>query len=176
MFPSAEVKAGDYVVVHFRTMDEHASGCIDETGDNLNASTAPDSCADVRDFWVPGTGSRLGKSDVILLRKRSGGPLMDALLYAQSSAKDAARSKLVETTRQFLGVGAGQEGIDFSTWVSGDGLTTTRTLCRQDISTIDLVAESDSGIPVAAGSDWFVVATSSATPGLPNSSNRYEAK
>lgn len=178
VFPAAEVKAGDYVVVHFRTMDEHASGCIDETGDDLNASTAPDSCADVRDFWVPGTGSRLGKSDVILLRERSGGSLMDALLYVQSSAKDSTRSKLVETTRQFLGAEAGQEGIDFSTWVSGDGLTTiNRTLSRQNIGAN--VAGAGDVHSASAGEHWFVTKTvgkdKGATPGAPNSSNRYEA-
>ncbi len=178
VFPAAEVKAGEYVVVHFRTMDEHASGCMDETGNDLNASTAPDSCAGVRDFWVPGTGSRLGKSDVILLRKRSGGPLMDALLYVQSSAKESTRSKLVETTRQFLGVGAGQESIDFSTWVSGDGLTTVnRTLSRQNIGADGAVAGDVNS--AAAGEHWFVTKTvgnsKGATPGAPNSSNRYEA-
>lgn len=168
VFPAAEVKAGEYVVVHFRTMDEHAAGCIDETKDDLNASTAPDSCPDARDFWVPGTEARLGKSDIILLQERSEGEVVDALLYAESGVKDATREKLLDAAQQAVKAGAWQGSNDVSTWVDSDGLTTTRTLCRQNIS--------DTDIPVAGKDDWFVVATSSATPGQPNSTDKYVAK
>ena len=65
---------------------------------------------------------------------------------------------------------------DVSTWVVSDELTPTRTLCRQNLAAIGLEAESDSDIPVAGKDDWFVVATSSATPGKANSTERYVKK
>lgn len=167
-FPSAEVKAGEYIVVHFRTMEEHAAGCIDETGNDLNASTAPDSCPDARDFWVQEKEARLGKSDVILLRKQSGGDIVDALLYAESGVKDTTRKKLLDAAQLAVQAGAWQGSDDVATWVVSDGLTTTRTLCRQNIS--------GTSIPGASKEHWFVVADKSATPGQANSTERYVKK
>lgn len=174
VFPSAEVTAGEYIVVHFRTMEEHAVGCLDETSDDLNVSTAPDSCDDVRDFWVPGTAARLGKSDVILLRERSGGKIVDALLYAEAGIKDSTQKKLVDAAQLAVKAGVWQGSDDGVTWVVSDGLTTTRTLSRQNLATIGLEADPGTGSLVAGEDDWFVVATSSATPGQANSTERHE--
>ena len=178
VFPSTEVAAGEYIAVHFRTMEGHREGCIDETDSNLNASTAPDSCAEARDFWVPGTDARLGKSDIIILQQRSGGPVVDALLYAQSDISETALKKLVPAAQTVIDSGAWIGTEDISTWVSGDGLTTpNRTLSRQNIAEIDLAAETDLSIPVASNEHWFVTTTvkpkNGATPGLPNSTNKY---
>ena len=173
VFPSAEVDAGEYIVVHFRTAEDFAGACIDETSSDLNASTAPDSCADARDFWVPGTEARLGKSDVIVVRERLNGKIVDALLYAESGIKESAFEKLLPAAQQVVSEGGWSGTEDVATWVNGDGLTTTRTLSRQNIDEIDRAVESSSPIPVVCSDDWFVVATSSATPGLPNSTDKF---
>lgn len=173
-FPSAEVTAGEYIVVHFRTMEEHAAGCIDEKGNDLNVSTAPDSCDDVRDFWVPGTAARLGKSDVILLRERSGGKIVDALLYAESDIKDSTQKKLVDAAQLAVKAGAWQGSDGVATWVVSDGLTTTRTLSRQNIAVIADGEKAERPVLVGSSTDWMVV--KGATPGKANSTERYVKK
>jgi hypothetical protein len=163
-FASCEVKAGEYIVVHYRKLEET---CVDETGNNLSLSGGTDSSAS-RDFWVDNTSARIGKtSDVILLRERAGGRLLDALLYSDS-AKSAWKNDTLKK--------AAEEAVQAGLWVSadvadavaGDKMTATRTMGRQNIPQI-AVAKSYSG--AANGKNvWMVTATSSASPGKPNSS------
>lgn len=170
VFPQVEVKKGEYILVHFRTAEEYKGRCIDETDSNLNASTAPDSCSDVREFWVSGTSARLGKDDAIVLRQRSSGSLMDVLLYARSDISETARKTLIPVARELVAEGGWSGGADISSWVVSDGLSTTKILARQNIAQIQQAAENGLELPMARKEDWLV--KSGATPGLANFSDK----
>lgn len=172
VFPAVEVAAGEYIVLHMRTLEEE-SGHVDELDNNLSASTASDSCAEVRDLWISSTSEIIGTSDVLVLRERAKGKLMDALLYISPKVSDTSKKKILPAGEDVIAEGGWIAGEDGDSWLSSDGITLTRTLSRQNIAEIQRMAEEGLTIPVPSKEDWFVVATSCATPGLPNSTTKY---
>ena len=181
VFPSVEVSEGEYVVLHMRTLSQE-SGHVNELGEDLNLSTAPDSCTDARDLWVPMEERIVGNSDVITLRERWNGRIMDALLYAHPDISVTVQKKTLPVAQQLVEAGAwqGEKGLDG--WVQADGLTntsTTRSLSRQNIQAFDEVAGAEIAVPLPGPQDCFVTAkagkVSGITPGLPNSTTRYVA-
>lgn len=172
VFPAVEVSAGEYIVLHMRTLEEE-SGHVDELDNNLSASTASDSCTGVRDLWVSSTSEIIGTSDVLVLRERAKGKLMDALLYISPKVSDTSKKKILPAGEDVIAEGGWIAGEDGESWLSSDGLATTRTLSRQNIAEIQELAEEGLVIPVASKKEWIVVDTSCATPGMPNSTTRY---
>ena len=163
-FPPCEVRAGEYIVLHYRKYDD---GCVDETDGNLTLAVGSDATA-ARDFWVNNTTARLGKSDVILLRARAGGKLLDAVLYSES-AKTAWKNDVVrKAAEEAAASGLWTEGAAVSAAIVSDDTTTTRTLSRQNIPAI-VAAQSYSG-SFNGKTKWLVTVGSSASPGTPNSS------
>lgn len=176
VFPSAKVSAGDYIVLHMRALEEE-TGRVDEVGDDLNLSTASESCSDVRDFWAPSTSRIVGTNDVIVLRERQNGKVVDALLYAQSGISDAASKRLIPVAQQMVDEGVWSGSVDFSTWASSEDLSdaaTTRSLSRQNIAAITDVEKAERPVLVGSSTDWMVV--KGATPGKANSTERYVKK
>lgn len=151
-FPAVAVHAGEYIVLHMRSVEE---GSVDET-DAIDASTAADSCPQARDFWYPSDAKTIGKTGVILLRERANGPLVDALLFAESSKSFWPRDEMKAAAQAAFTAGIWTGGAEPSDAVCSDKCTSTRTLSRQVYDT-------------EGASSWIVVATSSATPGAQNS-------
>lgn len=156
-FPAVDVHQGEYIVLHMRSVDEAA---FDET-DALDACSAPDSCPEARDFWYQSDSKAIGKTGVILLKERGNGPLLDALLYAESSKSSWPKDEMKAAAQAAYMAGIWADGAEPSNAVCSDKCTSTRTISRQDYTT-------------GGASSWIVVATSSATPGAPNSSKRAE--
>jgi hypothetical protein len=169
-FSPAEVKAGEYIVLHLRTVEE---GCVDETGQNLALSGGTDAQENARDFWIPGNAKLLHKTDALWLMDQDD-RIIDAVLLSESS--DAAWSgKGVAEAVEFLGrkkawLPASGDGKD--NWlptpadaVISSGTTNTRTICRDE--TIP---------PQRRARNWYITATSSATPGKANNPKRYTPK
>ncbi len=125
-FPGIEVKAGDVIVVHYRSIGD---GCIDETGDNLDAAYGPESSG-ARDLWVAGNSKLLTRNDVIVLRNNGEGCYQDAVLICESGkvvwSKDAQAKMAAEAVEQ--GVWTGGAGVESA--ACSDGLTATHTLKR----------------------------------------------
>ena len=153
ILPAVEVKSDDLVVLHFRKIEE---GCIDEIGNDKELSTATES-SDAIDLWIENEKSRIAKSDVILLKNKRQGEVVDSVLYMESSASSWKIDFISECA---------QLALSSETWIGNpvisDGLTATRTLSRQNLN-------KDS-------SAWIVTATSKATPGKENSSQAYAPK
>lgn len=173
VFPSAKVSVGDYIVLHMRAL-EGETGLVDEVGDDLNLSTASDSCPDARDFWAPSTSKIVGTDDVIVLRERQNGKIVDAVLYAQSGISAATAKRLVPVAQQVVDAGVWSGSADFSTWASSEGLTgtaMTRSLSRQNIAAVVDAEKAESPVHVGSSTDWMVV--KGATPGQVNSTERY---
>ncbi|MDR1250055.1 MAG: hypothetical protein LBK63_12220, partial [Treponema sp.] len=165
-FPPAEVAAGEYLVVHLRTLDPAS---VNETGDNLALSVGAEALPDARDFWVPEAIKRLRKTDAVLLLDQSDQILDGALLsenpdnaWAKEDLDKAA--KLLAAQEAWLNP-AGGRSLSPREAIPTKGATATRTICRDETA-----ADTDSA------ADWHIVATSQASPGKPNSDKRYEPK
>ena len=170
-FPPAEVKAGDYITLHLRTIED---GCADETGADLALSGGTDAQSSARDFWLPGAVKMLRKTDALWLIDQDD-RIIDAVLLSEkpdaawANEKMAAAAELIGLQKAWLPSAGGDTA---GAWVPGPGdavltagTTNTRTICRD---------ESFPGQNRAA--DWYITATSSASPGKPNSAKRYVPK
>lgn len=179
VFPAVEVVAGEYVVLHMRTLAEE-SGHVDELDENLSASTAADSCDGVRDLWVNSVDEIVSANDVLVLRERAKGKMMDALLFMNLKVSETAKKKILSVEEAILAEGGWTAGQDGEVWLSSDGMTTVnRSLSRQNIPEIQQAATATQEIPVASKDVWIVTMNDKqtkapgVTPGLPNSTTQY---
>ena len=152
-FPPAEVKTGEYIVYHLRSIEE---GLVDEL-DSLSASAGADTRSDARDFWNNLTRSPLKGDNVILLRDRKGGRIMDAVLLASSKLTDWPTDALRTAAAEAVEAGAWKPGALVSDAIPSDGMTPTRTLVRDNRST-----DTDCAV------DWALCAKSKCSPGAVN--------
>jgi len=153
-FPVAEVHAGDYIVYHLRSVED---GLVDET-DAVNASAGTDARPFARDFWNTLSKSPLKPTNVIFLRERKGGKIVDALVCADAGIADwpdALRTAVDEAVTS----GAWQPGQLVADAVCSTGTTATRTIGRNPLS-----ADTDSA------ADWSICATGKCSPGAANKS------
>jgi hypothetical protein len=164
-FPPAEVAAGEYVVLHLRTLDSD-TGAVNETGPNLALSKGNEAADKARDFWIPGSAKLLRPTDVIYLTDQDD-KIIDAVMLSENPDSWWSKEEFVQAADMLYR----QEA-----WLSGDGkiagpqdavitgkTTLTRTICREE----SVSDGNDAG-------DWYITATSSATPGGPNNPKRYE--
>jgi hypothetical protein len=164
-FPPVETSAGEYVVLHLRTLDSD-TGTVNETGPNLALSKGNEAGDKARDFWIPGSAKLLHPTDVIYLMDQDD-RIIDAVMLSEAPDSWWSKEEFVQAADMLYQQAA---------WLSGDGkiagppdavitgkTTPTRSICREES-----VSDSNN-----AG-DWYITANSSATPGGPNSPKRYE--
>ena len=175
-FAPMEVKAGEYIVLHLRTVEE---GCVDETGSNLALSGGTEAQIDARDLWIPGNKKLLHKTDALWLLDQDD-RIIDAVLLSENRDVEWDRKNAaIASAAEFLGNGkawlpstgntAAMDTVSAERWIPGPadavisaGTTTTRTICR------------DETIPhLRRAANWYITATSSATPGKANSTKRH---
>jgi hypothetical protein len=165
-FPPAEVAAGEYLLVHLRTLDPASAN---ETGSDLALSVGAEALPDVRDFWAPEAVKRLRKTDAVLLLDQDDQILDGALLSEKPdnawAKEDLDRAAKLLAAQDAWKNNAGDRNLTPRDAVPTKGATTTRTICR------DETAEDTD-----AAADWYIAATSQASPGKPNSNKRYEPK
>jgi hypothetical protein len=170
-FPPAEVKAGEYIVLHLRTIED---GCVDETGSDLALSGGTDALDTARDLWLPGAAKLLHKTSAAWLLDQDDS-IIDAVLLCETPSEWGKNNSAAAA--EFLGQRGAwlpRQGDDENTGsesprlpghadaIATLGATATRTVCR------------DESIPPARRADnWYVTATSNATPGKENSTRRY---
>ena len=103
---------------------EPTFGCIDEIENDRELSTATESSSSI-DLWIENEKSRIAKSDVILLKNKRQGEVVDSVLYMESSASSWKTDFLSECA---------ELAISSETWIGNpvisDGVTATRTLSR----------------------------------------------
>jgi hypothetical protein len=175
-FPPVEVGSGEHVTVHLRK--RATDNGIDETGSNLalaassETSAAKDLSKTARDLWVAGNEKRIHKTDVIYIVDQDD-KIIDALALCETEKawnKNTAFKNGVELLAKqdmwrsadgiLIKTPSFSDAVQNSAWI-----TETRTLCRDE--TVD-----DSN----TSADWYVCATSSATPGAVNNPKRHEPK
>jgi hypothetical protein len=169
-FPPVEVDAGEYILLHLRTLPTDNGVDELETALNLAASGAPnDVPADARDLWVPANKKTVHKTDVIYLVDQDD-TILDGLALCEEAAVWDKNKTLYSKAAELLAKQhqwLSKDGIAIKSpsaedAVSGKKTTTTRTLCRDE--TID-----DSN----TAPDWYICDTSKCSPGKQNSTVRY---
>ncbi|NLM00315.1 MAG: hypothetical protein GX220_02535 [Treponema sp.] len=161
VFPSCEVNKGEYIVLHCRLLEET---CIDEIGEDLNECKATDSCDNARDFWINNQTACIGKTDVILLKERKGGKIVDALLFAEEDKDWKAETMMQEFADLAFAGGVWQGGSEVTHAFCSKGVTTTRTISRIRFDNVE-----EANCP----ENWIVTKTSGATPGNENCTQPY---
>lgn len=180
VFPSVEVKKGEYIVLHLQTLTEDDSedpkaGVTDELGTNLNLSTvnAKECLATSRDLWAPCTDKTLGATDIVVLRNTNdGGTILDAVVY-RTDGKESQWSSYYDTLAKDI--------IASGVWHNADGDADCSLDCAADITALKTAAtkslsrkkvQSLSAQNISAcSSDWTVTASSGYSPGKKNSVN-----
>jgi hypothetical protein len=145
-------------------------GCVDEIGTDLALSGGTEAQPSARDFWLPGASKLFRKTDALWLMDQDD-RILDAVLLSETSTNNWANDNTGEAAK-FLGKEkawlpvngeAGEDWIpDPSDAVISAGTTNTRTICRDE----NIPPENRAG-------NWYITATSSATPGKPNNTKRY---
>lgn len=157
-FPACEVRAGDYVLWHLRSVED---GLVDET-DRIDSSDGRDSSPFAWDFWDNQERAPLKSTNVLVLRDRHGGSILDALLCSETRYDSWPSDALRLAAEEAVMAGAWGPSAFITDAVCSDSMTATRTLGRLPEST-------DTG----TASEWIVCTTSGASPGGENSSIPY---
>lgn len=169
VLPAATIRAGDYLVIHFKPSGSEEE--VDETESNLECS-ADEATDNGWDFWVEGGSGLSGNNGVVTVYTHNAGDLMDGFLYSnRTSASDEnyrgfGSSSTMEKADQLWEQGgwiAADRLIAPEDAVNPDDSTATRSMCRMPGA-----ADTDSA------ADWFIVDTSRSTFGYENSTELYE--
>ena len=164
-FPPCEVKTGEYIVLHLRTLDPAST---DETGSSLGLSPGTEALTTARDFWAPGTAKLIRKTDTVFITDQDG-QILDAVMMSETADSWWLKERFAHTA-ELLGkntswaAGSAEQGafpgpVDA---VASQYNTTTRTVCR-----------NEQGPDTNTSADWYTAATGNATPGAPNSRKKH---
>jgi hypothetical protein len=164
-FPPVEVSEGQYVVIHLRTVEE---GVVNESAGDPSLSGGADTTSNSWDFWIPGTEKLLHKTDAVYLMDQDDN-IVDAVMMSENPDPWWAKEHFVQAADLLYRQGA---------WISADGKIpgpanavitfSIKTAMTRSISRDETVPDSNSA------ADWYITATSAATPGAANNPNRYE--
>jgi len=161
-FPPIESAENEYITVHLRTIEDT---CRDELTDNLDLSKAADSWPTGRDLWVPGAAKLLRKTDAVYLLDQDDN-VADAVMISESTDLWWNKDFFAETAEFLFNAGAWKSSdgkiCGPSEAVISTGTTNTRTICRDE-------TRENTG----TAADWYITATSGATPGRENNPKRY---
>ena len=151
--PAAEVASGEYIVWHFRSLEE---GLVNETG-ALDASGGVDARATARDFWDTQTKAPFKGTNVIWIRERKGGAILDALLCAEGDKEDWPNDAVRSAASEAVKAGAWHPGPSVTDAASAANTSQTQTLARDPA-----LADTDTA------ADWKVCAQGKCSPGTVN--------
>ncbi|MBR5400588.1 MAG: hypothetical protein IK102_02145 [Treponema sp.] len=149
VFPAIDVQAGEVFVVHMRKRGE---GCISEVTDNLDQAFASYTGSQVRDLWTDVETTTLGnKTDVIILRNRADGKLLDAVMYRASNIE--AWTKTMIEYSQLVDESKIYDSGDTDNAFVTDGLTKTKTFGRMGAAELQQKVLNGEAVeyPVASG-------------------------
>jgi hypothetical protein len=166
-FPPLEAAAGEYILVHLRSIENNEALMVNETGTDLSLSGGSDSSATARDLWVPGSVKLLHKTDAVYLVDQDD-RILDAVMLSEADDPWWSREHFVQAADLLHQQGA---------WVQGEGKIpgpadavityTIKTAMTRSISRDETVPDSNSA------ADWYIANTSKATPGAKNDPARY---
>jgi hypothetical protein len=168
VFPSFRVRAGEYLLVHFKPQGIAAE--LDEAGDP-SVSGGLDASPTAYDFWVPAGRGLSGNNGALSLYDRPGGILADGVLYSnRTSASDSlyrgfGSAETLARAEELVREGGWRPALEEvrpEDAANPEASTATRSLNRGSDS-----ADTDTA------ADWHVVPTRGSTFGGANSDELY---
>jgi hypothetical protein len=162
-FAPVEVNEGEYVVLHLRKIEEE---CFDEHTDNLAESGGTDSSPSARDFWIPGNSKLINKAAGFVYVLDQDDNVLAAIMHSETQPSWWPKDYLAQAA-EFLFLQDAWKSADGGICTPADainsaGVTPTRTICRDETV-----------VNTNTAADWYIVNTSSATPGKENNPKRY---
>jgi hypothetical protein len=159
-FSPVEVGAGEYILLHLRTLD---TGTADETGSNLNLSGGKDAAAGARDFWVPGSEERFRKTDAVYFLDQDD-RVIDAVIFSETADTWWSKNKehIAQAADFLFGQGAFVSPEGTVCGPAGAVLDTIKASMTSSIARDEDMADSNTA------ADWFIASTGKHTPGKKN--------
>jgi hypothetical protein len=158
-FSPVEVGAGEYILIHLRTLE---AGAADETDSDLNRSGGTDAAAGGRDFWIPGSEKLLHKTDAVYFLDQDD-RVVDGVMLSENPDSWWNKDYLAEAA-DFL--------FKKEAWSSPEGkipgpadaviTSPVKTALTRSVSRDESMEDTN------GAADWFITATSGVTPGKPN--------
>jgi len=163
-FKPVEVKKDDYFVLHLRTVEE---GCKDEYGVRLDESRGTNASPTARDFWVAGNTKRVHKEATAIYVLDQDDKVLTGVMISNQTANWWGKDYFAEAAELLFNhnvwKSASGQVCGPTDAINTTGTTNTRTICRD---------ETVRNTNTAA--DWYITATSSATPGRLNNPKRHQ--
>jgi len=158
-FKPVDVKEGEYVLLHLRTLEE---SCKDEYGGDLSESGGKDAPPDARDFWIPGKKELLRKTDAVYIMDMNN-VILDAVMLADDTVTSAAA--FFNNACEFL--------FSKGAWLSPNGTVP----CREDAvkssgiksSMTRSISRDENAPDTNTAADWHVTGLNGVTAGRENS-------
>jgi len=162
-FQPVEVKKGEYVVLHLRTLED---SCRDEYGDDLNESGGSGASPTARDLWVPGNTKLLNKTGAVYVMDQDD-RILDAVMLAEDTIPARSIANFFEAAEFLYSKGV---------WKSADG---TKPGHEDAVKTSRIgsaltrsVSRDETAPNTNTAADWYITADGGVTPGGENSPNR----
>jgi hypothetical protein len=164
-FPPVDVAAGQYVVIHLRTVEE---GVVNESTGDPSLSGGTDTTKNSLDFWIPDTEKLLHKTDVVYLMDQDD-KIVDAVMMSENADSWWTKDHFVQAADLLYQQGA-WTSADEDIPGPADAVITfnIKTAMTRSISRDETVPDSNSA------ADWYITATSGVSPGTVNSTKRFE--
>jgi hypothetical protein len=162
-FPSVDVVAGDYVVVHFRPQGIPEE--INETTDR-SASGGRNASPEAWDFWVPGGTGLSTNNGVLTLVENPLGGYIDAVIYTNRTSDSDTRYRGFGSTKMLSRAEAVAQARQ---WVAAEGLIVPEDAIHSGGSTATRsMSRRSDGRDTNSAADWHITPTRGATPGSVN--------
>ncbi|MCL2093650.1 MAG: hypothetical protein FWH12_05575 [Treponema sp.] len=158
-FQPVEVKAGDYVVLHLRTLEASARS---EYGDNLAESGQRDASPHARDIYIPGSAKLLRKTDAVYVLDQDDG-VLTALMLSEQGGPWWTSNQLSDAAVFLYKAGAwmsphgGLGGPDHAVNTADIRTSITRSVSRHE-------GRAHTGTHL----DWYLTGSGNLSPGGPN--------
>jgi hypothetical protein len=158
-FPAVDVKLGEYIVFHLRTLENN---CVDELGEDLSESAGTDSCPTARDLWFSGSAKWLHKTDIVYLQDANGS-ILDAVILNENPGETWSLGHFAEIAEDLYNRGA---------WKSADGqlpgpfdAVDTSPIKSSKTKSISRYEGKEN---THTANDWHITGNGEVTPGQPN--------
>ena len=161
-FKPLEVKKDEYITLHLRTVEE---GCIDEYGTRKDESAGRNAFPTARDFWIPGNTKRMHKEATAVYVLDQDDKVLCAVMISNQTANWWGKEYFAEVAELLFSQDAWKSK---SGQICGpaDAISTVRTTNTRTINRDETVKNTNTA------ADWYITATSGATPGRENNTKR----
>jgi len=163
-FKPVEVKKDEYITLHLRTVEE---GCIDEYGTRKDESGGRNASPTARDFWIPGNTKRMHKEATAVYVLDQDDKVLSGVMISNQTVNWWGKEYFAETAELLFSQEA-WKSLNGRICGPADAISTVGTTNTRTINRDETVKNTNTA------ADWYITATSSATPGRENNTRRHQ--